>query len=83
MAGRSYLFVPGDRPDRFAKAHTAGADAVIIDLEDSVSGDNKAAEGATLGAFRLAGEMIDRPVIERAKAILGRSGRKYCGKGQR
>lgn len=34
---RSYLFVPGDRPDRFEKARAAGADAVIFDLEDAVS----------------------------------------------
>lgn len=33
---RSYLFVPGDRPDRFDKALAAGADAVIVDLEDAV-----------------------------------------------
>ena len=33
---RSYLFVPGNRPDRFAKAYSSGADAVIIDLEDAV-----------------------------------------------
>lgn len=33
---RSYLFVPGDRPDRFEKARQSGADAVIIDLEDAV-----------------------------------------------
>lgn len=35
------LFVPGDRPDRFAKAAGAGADRVIIDCEDAVSPDNK------------------------------------------
>lgn len=33
---RSYLFVPGNRPERFDKACAAGADAVIIDLEDAV-----------------------------------------------
>lgn len=33
---RSYLFVPGNRPERFDKAYAAGADAVIIDLEDAV-----------------------------------------------
>jgi citrate lyase subunit beta/citryl-CoA lyase len=33
---RSLLFVPGNRPERFAKALASGADAVIIDLEDSV-----------------------------------------------
>lgn len=33
---RSALFVPGSRPDRFAKALAAGADAVIVDFEDAV-----------------------------------------------
>lgn len=31
-----FLFVPADRPERFAKAAGSGADAVIIDLEDAV-----------------------------------------------
>jgi citrate lyase subunit beta/citryl-CoA lyase len=34
---RSLLFVPGDRPERFAKALASGADAVICDLEDAVT----------------------------------------------
>jgi citrate lyase subunit beta/citryl-CoA lyase len=34
---RSMLFVPGDRPERFAKAAGSGADAVILDLEDAVT----------------------------------------------
>ena len=33
---RSYLFVPGDRPERFDKALASGADAAILDLEDAV-----------------------------------------------
>jgi citrate lyase subunit beta/citryl-CoA lyase len=37
MKLRSLLFVPGDRPDRMAKAVASGADAVILDLEDSVA----------------------------------------------
>ncbi len=37
MVARSYLFVPGDRPDRFDKACSAGADMVIVDLEDAVA----------------------------------------------
>ncbi len=41
MLFRSYLFVPGDRPDRFAKAIASGADAVIVDLEDAVAPDAK------------------------------------------
>lgn len=39
---RSYLFVPGNRPDRFDKACSSGADVVIIDLEDAVAADEKA-----------------------------------------
>jgi citrate lyase subunit beta/citryl-CoA lyase len=37
MKLRSLLFVPGDRPDRMQKAFSAGADALILDLEDSVA----------------------------------------------
>lgn len=51
MRLRSLLFVPGDRPDRFAKATATGADALILDLEDSVSADHKA---AARGAIRSA-----------------------------
>lgn len=40
-AARSFLFVPGDRPDRFDKAVTSGADVVILDLEDAVPPDSK------------------------------------------
>jgi citrate lyase subunit beta/citryl-CoA lyase len=38
---RSYLFVPGNRPERFEKALVAGADAVILDLEDAVAPEDK------------------------------------------
>ncbi|HEX8655358.1 MAG TPA: CoA ester lyase [Allosphingosinicella sp.] len=37
MKLRSLLFVPGDRPDRMDKALGAGADALILDLEDAVA----------------------------------------------
>lgn len=42
MRLRSLLFVPGDRPDRFAKAAASGADALILDLEDAVAASAKA-----------------------------------------
>jgi citrate lyase subunit beta/citryl-CoA lyase len=42
------LFVPGNRPERFAKALASGADAVIIDLEDAVPLDAKDAARAAL-----------------------------------
>ena len=40
---RSLLFVPGDRPERFAKALASGADAVVVDLEDAVAPTSKVA----------------------------------------
>ena len=41
---RSLLFVPGDSERKFAKALDCGADALILDLEDSVAATAK--EGA-------------------------------------
>lgn len=38
---RSYLFVPGHRPDRFPKAASSGAHCIILDLEDAVGPDDK------------------------------------------
>ena len=38
---RSFLFVPGDSERKLEKAIDAGADAVIVDLEDSVSAENR------------------------------------------
>lgn len=40
-AARSWLFVPGTRPDRFAKARASGADVVVVDLEDAVPATEK------------------------------------------
>jgi citrate lyase subunit beta/citryl-CoA lyase len=48
MTPRTYLFVPGDRPDRYGKALAAGADAVIIDLEDAVADEAKPAARTAL-----------------------------------
>jgi citrate lyase beta subunit len=46
------LFVPGDRPERFAKALAAGADGIVIDLEDAV------APAAKPAARRAAGDWL-------------------------
>lgn len=48
---RSYLFVPANRPERFAKACAAGADAVIVDLEDAVPPAEKLAARCALAAW--------------------------------
>jgi (S)-citramalyl-CoA lyase len=48
---RSFLFTPGSRPDRFAKAAATGAEALILDLEDAVAPADKAAARAHVVAF--------------------------------
>ena len=47
-SARSFLFVPANRPERYAKALASGAGAVIIDLEDAVASDAKVAARANL-----------------------------------
>jgi citrate lyase subunit beta / citryl-CoA lyase len=42
MRLRSLLFVPGDSDRKFARARECGADALILDLEDSVAVSEKA-----------------------------------------
>lgn len=48
---RSLLFVPGDSERKLAKGLSSGADVLIVDLEDSVSADNKQAARETATAF--------------------------------
>ena len=43
---RSFLFVPGNRDAWIEKAPSAGADALIVDLEDSVPAAGKVEAGA-------------------------------------
>lgn len=61
---RSFLFVPGDSARKFDKARQGAADALIIDLEDSVALDRKdEARGITremLGAGRSAQKLYVR-----------------------
>jgi citrate lyase subunit beta/citryl-CoA lyase len=48
---RSLLFVPADQPSKLAKALACGADALILDLEDSVAPGRKEAARAGAAAF--------------------------------
>jgi citrate lyase subunit beta / citryl-CoA lyase len=48
---RSFLFVPADSEKKIAKAMSVGADALILDLEDSVAAPNKAAARPMAAAF--------------------------------
>ncbi|GGE93157.1 HpcH/HpaI aldolase/citrate lyase family protein [Mycetocola zhadangensis] len=45
------LYAPADRPERFEKALDAGADAVIVDLEDAVTASRKTEARAALPTF--------------------------------
>lgn len=63
---RSLLFTPGNRLDRVPKALAAGADAVILDLEDAVGAADKLASRAAVTAFFAAAE----PGL-RASAMIG------------
>lgn len=63
---RTTLFVPADRPDRYAKALGSGADIVCVDLEDAVACVNKAAaRDAVAGFFTIAA----KPEVRRALRI--------------
>jgi citrate lyase subunit beta/citryl-CoA lyase len=59
---RSLLFVPGDSPRKQAKGLESGADALIVDLEDSVAAERKeAARAATLAFLNDVGAKAQRP----------------------
>ena len=70
MRLRSLLFVPGDRPERMEKALTYGADALILDLEDSVSAASKAAAREAIGGF-LGSAKRDIPLFVRINPLDG------------
>ena len=61
----TYLFVPGNRPERFAKALASGADRVILDLEDAVAPDDKAKARDAIASWvpSLAASDIDRLLV--------------------
>jgi (S)-citramalyl-CoA lyase len=64
VAGRSWLFTPGTRPDRFDRAASSGADRLIIDLEDAVAADQK--DAARNAVF----EYLLRPAESRTRVAL-------------
>ena len=56
----SFLFVPGDRPDRFDKAVASGAHQVILDLEDAVAPGAKEGARRAVAAWAGRGEAVVR-----------------------
>ncbi len=68
---RSKLFVPGARPELFAKALAGPADALSFDLEDSVAPPRKAQARADLRDFLRSGALAGNPrtIIVRVNAL--------------
>jgi len=64
-----FLFVPADRPERYAGAVASGADAVIIDLEDAVAPDRKQMARASLCDALNSMPVASTPVFVRINAI--------------
>ena len=62
-APRSYLFVPGDRPERFEKAFATAADAIVVDLEDAVAPQAKDAARDAVATLLAARRHADRIVV--------------------
>lgn len=56
------LFVPADRPDFFDKAFSSGADSIILDLEDAVTGKMKENSRKTLEEY-INNKKVDYPEI--------------------
>ncbi|WP_407727568.1 HpcH/HpaI aldolase/citrate lyase family protein (plasmid) [Rhodococcoides fascians] len=55
---RTFLFVPGNKPHRFATAAASGADVVIVDLEDAVDAADKDAARASVSDWVRAGHRV-------------------------
>jgi (S)-citramalyl-CoA lyase len=70
---RSWLFTPGTRPDRFARAAERGADVLIIDLEDAVTPADKPAARANALAYCRTAPLQGRRAI-RINALDTRAG---------
>ncbi len=61
----TYLFVPGNRPDRCDKALASRADAVIVDLEDAVAAADKISARASFVAWYAAAKFAPERVLLR------------------
>lgn len=66
----TYLFVPGNRPERFDKALAAGAGAIVIDFEDAVAADDKARARAHVAQWAAARpDALERVVVRINDAV--------------
>ena len=60
---RSFLFIPGDSPKKLDKGMGSGADALLLDLEDSISPQNKVEARATTLAFLKEAHAVRRAAL--------------------
>ncbi|MFE0103898.1 HpcH/HpaI aldolase/citrate lyase family protein [Streptomyces sp. NPDC059009] len=67
----TWLYAPGDRPGVVAKALTAGADVVIVDLEDAVAPDRKEFARSATAELLAAPDPAPVPVHVRVNALDG------------
>jgi citrate lyase beta subunit len=76
MRLRSLLFVPADRPDRFARALESGADCVCLDLEDAVAPSAK--DSARVTAFDFVRSHASRavPIVIRLNDVKSADGKR-------
>jgi citrate lyase subunit beta / citryl-CoA lyase len=68
-SARSFLFVPGNRHERFEKAARSGADVVILDLEDGVAPVDKAAAREAIVREWPSVKAVGIPVVVRLNAL--------------
>ena len=59
-AARSFLFVPGDSERKIEKSRGSNADALVLDLEDSVAPARKAVAREMIGAYLKAAQRSSR-----------------------
>lgn len=68
-AARTFLFVPGNRAERFEKAVRSGADAIVLDLEDSVPVGEKSLARDAIGGAWSALQAHGVPLVVRVNAL--------------
>lgn len=61
----TYLFVPGNRPERIGKALAAGADVVIVDLEDAVAIEDKNAARTAVAEWLASDQALHKTIALR------------------
>ncbi len=71
---RTFLFVPGNRPERFEKAARSGADVIVLDLEDSVPATEKASARAAIAEAWSQLQSLNVPLVVRMNAVESEAG---------